>query len=136
MDWELERIEKPNEDGAWYKEHEPDAAVMVLGQEYGIYMNVPEEADETLRSCSGYCDKTSKRIVIEKLGCTCNLGDPIQYIKYVLRHEIIHAFLFESGISGDTTWQIDGQEHPEQMVEWIGMQFPKMLKAFEEVDAL
>lgn len=41
-----------------------------------------------------------------------------------------------TGISGDTLWDIDGQEHPEHMVEWIAMQFPKMVKAFQAVGAL
>lgn len=137
MNWELERREKQTVDGkTWYTEHKPDAGVMVLGQEYVIYMNVPSEEDYVLESCAGYCDKTERRIVIGKLSSACNLANPMQYIKYILRHEIIHAFLFESGIGGDTTWDIDGEEHPEHMVEWIGMQFPKLLKAFQEVDAL
>ena len=136
MDWEIEKIVKPGtKEITWYKEHEADAVVVVLGQEYKIYMNVPDEEDATLEKCSGYCDKTDHRIVIGKID-GCNLGEPMAYVKYVLRHEIIHAFLFESGIGGDTTWQVDGEEHPEHMVEWIGMQFPKMLKAFQEVGAL
>lgn len=118
----------------YYDETKPDAVVSVLGTDYSIYLNVPVDADERTRNLSGFCDKTSKRIVISKITDT-NLDEPTEYGKYVIRHELIHAFLFESGISGDTTWDT-GEEHPEHMVEWIGMQFPKMMKVFEELGVL
>lgn len=118
-----------------YKETKPDIIVNVLGTPYGIYMNVPDTDDTVLQTCEGYCDKTTKRIVVRR-GDDCNLGDPSEYRKYVVRHELIHAFLFESGVGGDTVWDIEGQEHPEHMVEWVGMQFPKLVKAFQEAGAI
>ena len=117
----------------YYEDREADARVNVLGTEYEIYLNVPEDVDATLKVCQGYCDKTTKRVCVGKLGEECNLGNPTEYVKYVIRHELIHAFLFESGIGGDTVWDIDGEEHPEHMVEWIGMQFPKIMKAYQEL---
>lgn len=119
-----------------YNEVKPDLTVNVLGQSYAVYLDVPDTEDATLQTCSGYCDKTTKRICIAKHGEDCNLGDASEYRKYVVRHELIHAFLFESGIGGDTTWDIEGQEHPEHMVEWVAMQFPKMMKAFREAGVL
>lgn len=120
----------------WFEEHKADLVVNVLGTEYGLWMNVPEEEDKPLEHCSGYCDKTTKRIVIAKVGKECTLGNPSEYVKYVIRHELIHAFLFESGIGGDTTWDIPGEEHPEHMVQWIAMQFPKIMKLFETIGVL
>ena len=120
----------------YYDEHKPDLVVNVLGTEYEVYLDVADEDDKVLEMLSGYCDKTTKRIIVAKPGCECNLGNVKEYLKYILRHELVHAFLFESGISGDTVWDINGQEHPEHMVEWIAMQFPKILRAFQEVDAL
>lgn len=49
---------------------------------------------------------------------------------------MIHAFLFESGIAGCTKWDISGEDHPEHMVEWVGMQFPKLLEAFRAAGAI
>lgn len=118
-----------------YNEVKPDKVINVLGTQYGIYLDVPDSEDKLLLSCEGYCDKTTKRIVVRR-GDDCNLGDAAEYHKYVVRHELIHAFLFESGIGGDTIWDIEGQEHPEHMVEWVGMQFPKLIKAFQEAGVL
>ena len=121
----------------YYDEHKADCTVNVLGTEYSIWMNVPEKEDKTLERCAGYCDKTTKRIVAMEIDSPdCNLGAPNEYTKYIVRHELVHAFLFESGIGGDTTWEVEGEEHPEHMVEWIAMQFPKLLKAYQEVGVL
>lgn len=113
----------------------PTCKVDVLGTEYSIYLDISESEDAMLEECDGYCDKTSKRIVI----CDCagaNLDRIEDYQKYCIRHELIHAFMFESGIGGCATWDVEGQEHPEHMIEWIAMQFPKMIKAFQTVGAL
>ena len=93
-----------------------------------------EEQDETLASCDGYCDKTTKRIVIATKSKDCDLGDFEWYRKKVLRHEIIHAFHFESGIGEN----LENKQYgfPETIVDWVAFQFPKMLKAFEEVGCL
>lgn len=119
-----------------YYDKAPTRVVDVLGTEYKLYLDVPESEDSILQECTGYCDKTIKRIsVVDKSG-ESNLGDWMEYRKTVIRHELIHAFLFESGIGADCKWDIPGDEHPEHMVEWISMQFPKMLKAFQTVGAL
>ena len=118
-----------------YNATKPNMIVNVLGTNYGIYLDVSEEDDATLKLCAGYCDKTTKRICVGKAVDT-NLGEYAEYRKYIIRHELVHAFLFESGIGGDTVWDIDGQEHPEHMVEWVAMQFPKLLIAFQEAGVL
>ena len=58
------------------------------------------------------------------------------YQKTVLRHEIIHAFLFESGLAGScNVWDGSWAEN-EEMVDWIAMQLPKIIQACKEADAL
>ena len=52
------------------------------------------------------------------------------YRQQVIRHELVHAFLFESGLGADS-WGIN-----EEIVDWIAYQFPKMAEAFGKVDAL
>lgn len=119
----------------YYDTEHPMCTVDVLGTEYKVYLDVSDTEDSMLKECDGYCDKTSKRIAI----CDCigtNLDCVEDYKKYCLRHELVHAFMFESGIGGCVTWDIEGQEHPEHMVEWIAMQFPKMVKAFQTAGAL
>ena len=114
----------------------PSCVVNVLGTDYRIYLDVPESADAVLKQCSGYCDKTAHLIAIGEKSDDANLIDWPAYIKQVLRHEIIHAFLFESGLGGDSVWHVDGQEHPEQTVDWLARQFPKMQAAFQQANAL
>ena len=105
----------------------------VLGTEYTISI-VPVKDDSFLERCDGYCDKTSKKIVVKDKDDSCELDDWEVYKKTCLRHEIVHAFLFESGLHQN--FHHDEWGHEETMVDWIATQFPKMLKAFKDADAL
>ena len=58
-------------------------------------------------------------------------ADLMHYQRKVIRHELTHALLFESGLSNDSSWAEN-----EEVVDWIAIQFPKMIKAFEEVDCI
>ena len=64
-----------------------------------------------------------------------SVEDLDEYRKKVLRHEIVHAFLYESGMwncSGSTDrWGMD-----ETITDWIAIQSPKIFEAFKEVDCL
>ena len=121
---------------SYYDGRIPTCQVNILGTEYSIYLDVPESEDDTLKTCDGYCDKTSHKIAVCEKAIDCNLDDYSEYRKRIMRHEIVHAFLFESGLAGDSVWHVQGQEHPEQTVDWIAYQFPKMLKAFQTVGAI
>lgn len=105
----------------------------ILGTEYTVEEMTPEE-DSFLEKCDGYCDKSAKKIVVAKESPDSELGDYEWYQKKVKRHEIIHAFLFESGLHEN--WKHDEHGHDETVVDWIAVQFPKMLKAFKEADAM
>lgn len=107
--------------------------INVLGAEYTV--EVKQRTDEKLLAdCDGYCDKTTRRIVVAAEDDESELGDYEQYKKKCVRHEIVHAFLFESGLHEDFEHVNNG--HEETMVDWIAVQFPKMQKAFIEADAL
>lgn len=106
--------------------------VHVLDETYTLNF-IPEEEDEGLKDCDGYCDETIKTLVVKQYkrdepGSKKALG--LQEKKN-FRHEIIHAFLYESGLAENSTW---AQE--EEMVDWFAKQFPKLAAAFREVDAL
>lgn len=47
------------------------------------------------------------------------------------RHEIIQAFLCESGLAENSTWA-----QGEEMVDWFAKQAPKLIKAWKEAGAL
>lgn len=104
--------------------------VEVLGTDYSIVQS-NKVNDLNLENNDGYCDTSIKRIVIDTFndspGSKQNLDE---YKKQVIRHELIHAFLFESGLDG-CSWAKD-----EEIVEWIACPFPKLLKVFEDCNAL
>ena len=107
--------------------------VDVLGTKYEIFEKNKCD-DEYLKSMDGYCDKTSKVIVIAKEDKSSELGDYSVYRNKILRHEIIHAFLFESGLQEN--WEHKTWGHDETYVDWIAIQFPKLLKAFQDAKCL
>ena len=105
----------------------------VLGTKYTVVVTTVAK-DSFLKNCDGYCDKTSKKIVVKAKDSSCELDDYEVYLKKIKRHEIIHAFLFESGLHENFKHNEWG--HDETTVDWFAVQFPKLLKAFKEADAL
>ena len=53
----------------------------------------------------------------------------------MLRHEIIHAFLNESGLS-DSSNSVEAWAKNEEMVDWFAIQSPKIFKVFQDLDIL
>ncbi len=106
--------------------------INVLGTEYTIAESTAEQ-DENLANMDGYCDTSVKLCVVDEMK-NRKPGQKIDlnvYKKAVKRHEIIHAFLYESGMDNCSEWARN-----EEMVDWMAIQFPKMLKAFEEAECI
>ena len=104
--------------------------VNVLGTKYTIKES-NRVADANLENNDGYCDCSTKTIVIDTFkDAPGSLGDLELYKKQVIRHELIHAFLFESGLNV-CSWAKD-----EEIVDWIACQFPKLMKTFEQCNAI
>lgn len=109
--------------------------VNILGAEYKIE-HLKREEDKLFKNgeADGYCDSSSKRIVLRMEDDMDNLDDYSVYLKKLTRHEIIHAFLFESGLGSN--FQHKEWGHEETMVDWIAYQFPKMLQVFKDAECL
>lgn len=106
--------------------------VDILGTKYTIEERTQYE-DENLKENDGYCDKTVKLIVIDNAPEESNLKDYDAYKKKVLRHEIIHAFLFESGLHECFSHPTG---HDETYVDWFANQSPKIFKVFKEAGCM
>lgn len=105
--------------------------VNILGTNYEI-VTAREYEDIKLEGANGYCETYSKKIVIEDFPeHPQNVENIEDLMKKVLRHEIIHAYLFESGLGSNSDWARN-----EEVVDWIALQAPKLVKAFKEVGAL
>ena len=96
--------------------------VNVLGTIYTVGVGT-EKTDPKLSTAYGYCDPSVKKIVISELERD---PDSVQDLdaeaRKILRHEIIHAFFFESGLHENCDYAAN-----EELVDWIALQFPKIL---------
>ena len=52
-----------------------------------------------------------------------------------MRHEIVHAYLFESGLA-ECSSNITSLAQNEEMVDWIARQIPKMKRTMEYLNCL
>ena len=107
--------------------------VDILGTPWTV-QEKPQSDDTKLQEFGGYCDQTIKVCVVQdfKTGNDpLELSDLSMVKNQTIRHEVIHAFLFESGLSSSSNWADN-----EEMVDWFAAQFPKILKAFQELECL
>ena len=110
-----------------------DKKITVLGQEYQLLLHTPDE-DPKLRESNGYNESLSKKIVIDSEIAEENAKDTLGsdnievYIRHVYRHEIMHAFFTESGI----TYKYSRDEE-DFLVDWFARQYPKIKKIFAEL---
>lgn len=107
--------------------------VNILGSEWTIKERF-EFQDELLSECDAYCDWTTREMIISKVDAS-TLGNPEAYSHKVLRHEIVHAFLYESGLS-ECTSKVESWATNEEMVDWIARQGEKIYKAWEDAGVL
>lgn len=104
--------------------------IKVLGVDYEIIESNRED-DNNLEDADGYCDFSVKKIVIDTFkNRPGSMEDLTEYKKQVIRHELTHTFLHESGLDANS-WAGN-----EEIVDWIAIQFLKMAEAFGKVHAL
>lgn len=116
--------------------------VSVLGTPYAL--EVKKRDDEPLfcdEGFAGYCDCHTKRIVLCDLKShkdfKCDPEEKLLIImKATLRHEIVHAFLDESGLQDNANAYDIAWAKNEEMVDWIALQGPKIYRAWKEAGAL
>ncbi len=116
--------------GSNQPQRESGKIVHILGTEYKIL--IIEEGDYRYsKEADGWCDTQAKEILLYNFKQDPDsVKDLVAYQKKVLRHEIVHAFLYESGLwscSFSNCWAKN-----EEMVDWIAIQEPKLNKAFKE----
>lgn len=114
--------------------------VKILGTNYKVQTNVPVSKDKDLVGRFGYCSSIDHRIVVADLNTIDDWANESEEVKQkqinnTLRHEVVHAFLTESGLRGssvaDVPWAVN-----EEMVDWFAMQFPKMITVFEQLGCI
>ena len=117
--------------GSIQPHREEKSYVTVLGTQYTILI-IEEDDYRFNREADGWCDTQAKEILIFNYKQSAeSVKDLKAYQRKVLRHEIIHAFLYESGLwqnsYGSKCWAQN-----EEMIDWLAIQEPKIHKAFKE----
>lgn len=107
--------------------------VNILGNPWTI-IERSEAEDKNLENADGYCDWTTRTIVIER-EITGTLGDMENYIRKVKRHEIIHAFFDECGLA-ECAYSPESWARNEEMIDWFARLGPKIYEAWKAADAL
>ncbi len=106
--------------------------VKILGTEYEVIKDAEEKDYPQLKKCDGFTDFSIKRIVVANFDKDESSVDDIDwYKKKVLRHELVHAFIHESGLAENCDWARN-----EELTDWIAIQFEKILGVFIELQCI
>lgn len=112
-----------------------DFKLSILGTEYQIMFRT-EEDDRRLKDSDGYFDHSSKMIVCGEFEPDeWSVSDLKVYQKKVLRHEILHAFLYESGVWNNSD-EVKNWAMSEEMTDWFAIQSPKIFEAYREAGVM
>lgn len=97
---------------------------MILGTRYIINLNTPREFLTDRDGEYSRYDKEISIIDVDEIfdGEGTEIARKKRYAES-LRHEIIHAFLEESGL--------DNYSEDEELVQWLAIQFPKILEVLQ-----
>ena len=110
--------------------------VDVLGTKYKIHF-VPEDSEVMdSKHSDGFIDESTKEIYISifKPDDT-SLNDLFYHQRQVIRHEIIHAFMFESGLA-QCSCGVNAWAQNEEMIDYFARMHNKIHSAFIEAGAL
>lgn len=116
--------------------------VSILGVKYAVLVKKYDEDGTFARdSIDGYCDSYAREIVVCDLATHANwkcerVETTVRAQDRVLRHEIVHAFLSESGLD-ENSFGVDGPwARNEEMVDWFAIQGPKIYRAWRDAGCL
>lgn len=121
-----------------YRFYMQDFKVNILGSEWNVKFGSEKEYPN-LTNVDGYTDLSIREIVVDDMetskGQIGAKSDLESYQKQVVRHEIIHAFLLESGLDSNSN-STDSWAVNEEMVDWFAIQAPKIFKVFSEFELM
>lgn len=111
--------------------------VNILGTTYKVYLKVPVYTDKQLDGLFGYTSFHDKRIVVADISTIPGWESApdesiVETFATTVRHEVIHAYLMESGLNGSAN-PSECWARNEEMVDWFAIQMPKLVKTFGEL---
>ena len=116
--------------------------VMILGTPWHIKVKTyDEEPFFKEKDCDGYANCVTRELVLCDRatfpGCEGETEmERMEAMRATLRHEIVHAFLDESGLQANALAYDGSWCKNEEMVDWIAIQGPKLHAAWKQAGAL
>ena len=112
----------------------------ILGTEYKIiFKSYNEDPDFSNRNAAALCNSATKVISVciiesEPDYVECSEEHLSALYRTIIRHEIIHAFLYESGLDSESHSNSNSWATDEEIIDWFAIQFPKIKKVYEKLD--
>lgn len=104
----------------------------ILGTQYRVIQDTEPDKNPKLTNALGYFEPCSKKLVISGIKEDDNTVENLDDLKdCVLRHEIMHAFLYESGLYESSDWAAS-----EEMIDYFALQLPKIVLAMRAAEVL
>lgn len=124
-----------NNPASWFPK-----TVNILGTEYECRHTIESE-DIDIKNRFGYIWYRMHQIVIRDLYRDPEWTHEPEKLKKInmqeaLRHEILHGFLFESGLAESTIQIANGWSKNEEMVDWFALQALKIFQAYQQAGCL
>ena len=111
--------------------------INILGTEWTINV-VNGEKSKYLKygRLDGLCQYDNRIILVDNMTRIDITAEArVNIIKHSLRHEIVHAFLAESGLNYSAIYEGHWAEN-EEMIDWFAWQSPKIFEVYKELDIL
>jgi hypothetical protein len=114
----------------------------ILGESWQLVFVDPKKKGSGFddhQGASGYCSPYNRKIVLREVQSRnfpddFTLVDKIHAVNKTLRHEIIHAYLYESGLDGNAFCTTKAWPKNEEMIDWFAIQGPKIVSTWNKVD--
>ena len=97
----------------------------ILGVEYTLITDGKIDDFPDLEGADGYCNYQLKEIILSDEDHDGTVSYD-RYMQKVLRHEVMHAYLYESGLHE--------YANDELLVDWLAIQFPKINESFNKLE--
>lgn len=111
-------------------------SVNILGAIYDVRFGNKKDYP-MLENCDGYTDTSCGEIIVYDMEDIKNDIDRKKnleaYKNKVARHEVLHAFLHESGLANNS-FPIGEWATNEEMIDWFAIQYPKIKAVYKMLE--
>ena len=109
--------------------------INVMGTDFDITYTTEEE-DPTIKGKSGVCYSLLKKIKIDQYiylddadgsVSEAEKSSKLLSLLAILRHEVMHAFFFQSGLDTQCSFAVD-----EMLIDWLSLKLPEIVEVMKE----